>query len=54
MGGQANEGYLWRLSLGLDLLPPTICAGFSTLLLASLRKFGSKDPRKTILALDQV
>ena len=30
MAGQENEGELWDPSLELDVLPPTVCAGFKT------------------------
>ena len=52
MAGQENEGDLWEQSLGLDLLPPTVCAGFRTLSLASVQNLGSRDPCLTKLALD--
>ena len=53
MAGQENQGDLWGLTLGLDLLPPTACAGFRTLSLASVQNLGSRDPHLTKLALDQ-
>ena len=52
MAGQEKQGDLWGLSLGLDLLPPTVCAGFRTLSLASVQNLGSRDPCLTKLALD--
>jgi hypothetical protein len=53
MAGQEIEGDLWDQSLGLDLLPPIVCAGFRTLSVASVKNLGSRDPRLTKLALDQ-
>ncbi len=53
MAGQEIEGDLWDQSLGLDLLPPIACAGFKTLSLASVQKWGSRDPCFMKLALDQ-
>ena len=55
MAGQEIEGDLWGQSLGLDLLPTIVCAGFRTLSLASVQNLGSRDPRLTKLApsLDQ-
>ena len=44
MAGRANEGNLWDLLLGHDLLPTTICYGFRTLSLASVPNLGSRDP----------
>jgi hypothetical protein len=52
MAGHEIEGGLWAQSLGLDLLPPTMCAGFRTLSLASVQNLGSRDPCLTKLALD--
>jgi hypothetical protein len=52
MVGQDIEGDLWDQSLGLDLLPPIVCAGFRTLSLDSVPNLGSRDPRLTKLALD--
>ncbi len=54
MAGQEIEGDLWDQSLGLDLLPTIVCAGFRTLSpgLASVQILGSRDPRLTELALD--
>ena len=52
MAGQENQGDLWGLSLGLDLLPLTVCAGFKTLSLASVQNLGSRDPGLKKLALD--
>jgi hypothetical protein len=52
MAGQEIDGEVWDQSLGLDLLPPIVCAGFRTLSLASLQNLGSRDPRLTKLALD--
>ncbi len=40
MAGQENQGYLWDLTLGLDLQPPIECAGFMTLSLASVQNLG--------------
>ena len=45
MAGLANQGYLLYLSLGLDLLLQTVCAGFKTLSLASVQNLGRRDPR---------
>jgi hypothetical protein len=42
MAGQEIEGDLWDQSLGLDLLPPIVCAGFRTLSLASVQNLGSR------------
>jgi hypothetical protein len=53
MAGQEIKGDLWDQSVGLDLLPNIVCAGFRTLSLASLQNFGSRDSRLTKLALDQ-
>ncbi len=53
MAGQENKGDLWGGSLGLDLLLPTVCAGFRTLSLASVQSLGRRDPCLTKLALDQ-
>ena len=53
MAGQEIEGDLWGQSLGLDLLPPIVCAGVRTLPLASVQNLGSRDLRLTKLALDQ-
>ena len=53
MAGQENLGDLWSLSLGLDLSPPTVCAGFRILSLASVQNLGSRDPCLTKSALDQ-
>ncbi len=53
MAGQEIEGDLWNQSLGLDLLPPFVCAGFRTLSLASVQNLGSRDPRLAKLTLDQ-
>jgi hypothetical protein len=50
IAGQKNQGYLLVfLSVGLDLLPPTVCAGCRTL--ASVQNFGSRDPFSMKLAL---
>jgi hypothetical protein len=54
MAGRANEGDLWGLSVGLDLLTTTVCAGFGTLSLAYVQKLGSRDPGLMKLALDKV
>jgi hypothetical protein len=54
MAGQANEGDLLGLSFGLDLLPPTVCAGFRTLSLASVQNLGSRYPGLMKSALDKV
>jgi hypothetical protein len=54
MAGLAYEGDLWGLSLGHALLPLTVCAGFSTLSLASVQNLGSRDPGLMKLALDKV
>jgi hypothetical protein len=53
MAGQEIEGDLWDQSLGLDLLPTIMCAGFRTLSLASVQNLGSRDQRLIKLALDQ-
>jgi hypothetical protein len=55
MAGQEIKGDLrvWDQSLGLDLLPTIVCAGFRTLCLASVQNLGSIDPSLTELALDQ-
>jgi hypothetical protein len=53
MAGRANEGFLRGLSLGLDLLPSNMCAGFRTLSLASVQKLGSRDPHLMKLSLDK-
>ncbi len=53
MAGQEIEGDLWDQSLGLDLLPTIVCAGFRTLSLASVQNLGSREPRLTKLALNQ-
>ena len=53
MAGQENQEHLWGMSLGLDLLPPTVCSGFRTLLPASVQNLGSRNPCLTKLALDQ-
>ena len=53
MAGQEKQGDLWGLSMGLDLLQPTVCAGFRTLSLASVQNLGRRDPCLTKLALDQ-
>jgi hypothetical protein len=53
MAGQEIEGDLWDQSLGLDLLPPFVCAGFRTLSLASVQNLGSRDPSLTKIALNQ-
>ncbi len=44
MAGQEIRGDLWdqSRSLGLDLLPHIVCAGFRTLSLASAQDLGSK------------
>ena len=44
MAGQEIKGDLWDQSLRLDLLPPIACAGFRTLFLASVQKFGEQRP----------
>ncbi len=54
MAGQEIEGDLWDQSLGLDLLSSIVCAVFRTLSLAFVQNLGSRDPRLTKLALDQV
>jgi hypothetical protein len=38
MAEQEMEGDLWDQSLGLDLLPTIVCAGFRTLCLSPLCK----------------
>jgi hypothetical protein len=53
MAGQEIEGDIWDQSLGLDLLPTIVCAGFKTLSLAFVQNLGSRDPRLTKSALDQ-
>jgi hypothetical protein len=53
MAGQEIMGDLWDQSLGLDLLPHIVCAGFRILSHASVQNLGGRDPRKTKLALDQ-
>ncbi len=40
MAGRENKGNLWDLTLGLDLQPPFVCAGFRTLSLASVQSLG--------------
>ncbi len=45
MAGQEIEGDLWDQSLGLDLLPTIVCAGFRTLSFASVLNLGSRKPR---------
>jgi hypothetical protein len=42
MAGQEIEGDLWDQSLGLELLPPFVCAGFRTLSLASVQNWGAE------------
>jgi hypothetical protein len=44
MAGQEIESDHWDESLGLDLLPPFVCAGFRTLSLASVQNLGSSIP----------
>jgi hypothetical protein len=53
MAGQEIEGDLRDQSLGLDLLPHIMCAGFMTLSFTSVQNLGSRDPRLMKLALDQ-
>jgi hypothetical protein len=43
MAGRENQGELWVLTLGLDLLSPILCAGFRTLSLLCA-KFGEQRP----------
>ena len=52
MAGRENQGNLWALSLGLDLQPSIVCAGFRTLSLASVQSLGHRDTRLMKLALD--
>ena len=53
MAGWENQGDLWVLSLGLDLQPPIVCAGFRTLSLASVQSLGHRDASLMKLALDR-
>ena len=54
MAGRENQGNLWVMSLGIDLQPPVVCAGFRTLSRASLQTWslGHRDARLMKWALD--
>ncbi len=51
MAGLENQGDLWVLHLGLDLLSPIVCTGLWTLSLTSVQHLGSRDPHLTKLQL---
>ncbi len=53
MAGQETDGDLWDETLGLGLLPPTVCACFRIPPLISMQNVRSRDPCSTKLALDQ-
>jgi hypothetical protein len=54
MAGQEIEGDLWDQYCELDLPPPSARIGFRTRSPTSVQNLGSRDPRLTKLALDQV
>ncbi len=51
--GLKKLGDFWVLTSGLDLQPPTVCAGFRTLSLVSVQNLGRRDSHLMKLPLDR-